>query len=80
MKKLLVLSKEDCSACGYVKGMLDNLKVAYESTNVQKNIDVAIQYGVMSVPVTILLDDNGEEVKRSIGYKPDELEALITQL
>lgn len=80
MKKLLVLSKNDCSACGLVKGFLDGEGVSYDSINVQENIDVAIQYGVMSVPVTLLLDDEGNEIERVNGYKPPVIESFIEQL
>lgn len=34
----------------------------------------------MGVPVTILLDERGNEVKRSIGFKPDELDELIFKI
>ncbi len=34
----------------------------------------------MGVPVTILISDHGEEVKRSIGFKPDELDELLKEL
>ncbi|QBG56550.1 NrdH-redoxin [Bacillus amyloliquefaciens] len=41
---------------------------------------MAAQFEVMGVPVTILLNEQEEEVNRSIGFKPDELDALINDL
>ncbi|TWK39152.1 hypothetical protein CHCC20368_2699 [Bacillus licheniformis] len=34
----------------------------------------------MGVPVTILLDGEGKEVKRSSGFKPNELDELIFKI
>jgi len=78
--KLLVLSKHNCSGCGFVKGLLDGQEIQYDSVNIQENVDVAIQYEIMSVPVTILLDENEKEVSRVAGFNPPELEKLIAQL
>jgi thioredoxin 1 len=40
----------------------------------------AAKFSISSVPVTILLDDKGNEIQRSIGYKPDELNEMISKL
>jgi thioredoxin 1 len=42
--------------------------------------NLAAQFGIASVPVTILLDDEGNEIQRSTGYKPDELNEMISKL
>lgn len=78
--KLLKLYQDDCPSCVRVDNLLNNLDVEYESVNVQENLDAAVKYGIMSTPVTILLDNEGNEVQRSAGFNPAELEELISKL
>lgn len=80
MTKLIKIYKQNCDPCAKVDGFLKDLEVEYESFDIMENTTLAAQYGIMSVPVTILVDDNGNEISRSIGYKPNELENLISQL
>lgn len=63
-----------------VSGYLDSKEVAYEEYDIMKNTDLAVKYGIMSVPVVILLDDEDKEIGRSNGFNPPELEQLIAQL
>ncbi|HEY8445220.1 MAG TPA: thioredoxin family protein [Bacilli bacterium] len=42
--------------------------------------NLAAQFGIASVPVTILLDDEGNEIQRVIGFKLDELQEMISKL
>lgn len=42
--------------------------------------NLAAQFGISSVPVTILLDNEGNEIQRSIGFKPNELQEIISKL
>ncbi|MEH7116075.1 thioredoxin [Neobacillus vireti] len=41
---------------------------------------IAAKFMISSVPVTILVDDEGNEIQRSRGFNPAELEQLISQL
>lgn len=77
---LLKFYRNNCSPCSMVDNYLKEKGVSYKSVNVEEDPELATQYGLTSVPVTILLDDKGNEVKRSIGFKPNELEELISQL
>jgi thioredoxin 1 len=64
-----------------VSNYLNDKDVSYENIDVEKNPDLAVKFDIgMSVPVTILLDDNGEEVMRSRGFKANELEDIINSL
>ena len=47
--------------------MSDKLKVG--KCNVDENQDIAMKYGVMSIPTLVLLK-NGEEVARTVGAMP----------
>lgn len=78
--KLLKLYQPKCTPCQFVENFLQDQGVEYESIDVSKQPEVAGKYGVMSTPVTILLDDNGEEVDRSAGFNPPKLESLIAKL
>lgn len=80
MAKLIKIYKQNCNPCTMVSGFLDSKEVPYEEFDVMENTDLAVKYGIMTVPVTILLDDEGNEVSRSTGFKPPELEGLISQL
>jgi thioredoxin 1 len=42
--------------------------------------NLAAQFGISSVPVIILLDNEGNEIQRSIGFKPNELQEIISKL
>lgn len=77
---LLKFYRNNCSPCSMVDNYLKEKGVSYKSVNVEEDPELATQYGLTSVPVTILLDDKGNEVKRSIGFKPNELQELISQL
>lgn len=78
--KLIKLHQPKCTPCQFVENFLQDQGVEYESIDVSEHPEVAGQYGVMSTPVTILLDDNGEELERSAGFNPPQLENLINKL
>ncbi|MNF97604.1 Thioredoxin [compost metagenome] len=78
--KLLKFEKDNCPACTMVENFLNDNEITAEKVNPFNNPELAAQYDIGSVPVTILLNNSGEEVDRSIGFKPDELEELISKL
>ena len=78
--KLIKLYQPNCRPCVFVENFLQDQNVDYESVNVQENPDVAAKFGIMATPVTILLDESENEVQRTSGFNPVELEELIKQL
>ncbi|MCY8063948.1 thioredoxin family protein [Bacillus spizizenii] len=78
--RLIKLEQPNCNPCKMVSNYLEQADIQFETVDVTQEPEVASRFGVMGVPVTILLSDQGEEVKRSIGFKPDELDALINDL
>ncbi len=78
--RLIKLEKYNCPSCEMVSNFLNNVNVEYTAINVEDNPEVAGEYGVMGVPVTILLDNEGNEVQRVIGFKPRELAELISKM
>ncbi len=77
--KIMKFEKEDCSPCAMVSELLDKNGVEYEKINPFNNPELAVKFKVRSVPTTILID-NDLEVKRIIGFKPDELNDLIEMI
>lgn len=77
--KIIKFEKEDCNPCAMVSELLDKKGVEYEKINPFNNPELAVKFKVRSVPTTILID-NDLEVKRIIGFKPDELNDLIEMI
>ncbi|WP_404482582.1 thioredoxin domain-containing protein [Bacillus velezensis] len=78
--RLIKLEQPNCNPCKMVSNYLNEAGAEYETVDVTQKPEVAAQYEAMGVPVTILLNEQGEEVKRSIGFKPDELDELLKGL
>lgn len=80
--KLLKLGKPGCLPCVQLSGFLDELGVNYEDINMLNEPDYAVKYNVMSNPVLILLDDEGKEVERVLGFNlenTDKFGSLLTK-
>lgn len=75
--RLLKLEKHNCTGCQLVENFLVNEDVTYDKINVEEFPEVAAEYEVMSVPVLILFDEDGNEVQRSVGFKPDEINDML---
>jgi thioredoxin 1 len=80
MSKLLKFEKENCPACTMVENFLTDKNVEVEKVNPFENPKLAAKFMISSVPVTILLDEEGNEIQRSRGFNPDELESIVEQL
>ncbi|MGG3397575.1 thioredoxin domain-containing protein [Bacillus velezensis] len=78
--RLIKLEQPNCNPCKMVSNYLNEAGVEYETVDVTQKPEVAAHFEVMCVPVTILLNEQGEEVKRSIGFKPNELDELLKEL
>lgn len=77
--RLIKLEQPNCNPCKMVSNYLNDAGVEYETVDVTQKPEVAAQFEVMGVPVTILLNEQ-EEVKRSVGFKPEELDELLNGL
>lgn len=78
--RILKLEKQGCNPCTMVQNFLDDKGIKVEKVDVFENPEIAGKYDIGTVPVTILLDSEGNEIARSNGYNPPELEVLISQL
>ena len=79
MRKLIKFEKDDCNPCMMVSDLLDKSGVEYEKVNPFNNPELAMKYKVRTVPTTILVDQD-EEIKRTIGFNPEELKEIITMI
>ena len=61
-----------CGPCKMLGPVLEKVsdEVKVLKVNVDKNPDLAREYGVMSIPCIILFD-KGTEVRRSVGFVPE---------
>ena len=78
--KLVKFQRKDCTPCLMVDMFLEDKGIKPEVIDVEEQPDNAVEYGIMSVPVCVLVDDDGNEVARSTGFNPAQLESLIAQL
>ena len=64
-----------CGPCRMLAPMVDDLAVQYEGkavvgkVNVDEEQELAIRYGVMSIPTVIFFKD-GKEIDRKVGVMP----------
>ena len=76
MRKILKFEKNDCNPCAMVSDILDKSGVQYEKVNPFNSPELAMKYKVRSVPTVILVDQE-QEIKRTVGFKPEELQEIM---
>lgn len=78
MTRIIKFEKNDCAPCDQVSNFLDSRGITYEKVNPFDKPELAIRYKVRTVPTVIVLN-NEEEQGRVIGFKPEELQAIVSQ-
>ena len=74
--KLLKFEKDNCPGCTMSAQFMSSISFDETKIDVKRPYDkaedaeLAGKYGVMSLPTFLVLDDNGEVVKRMDGYNP----------
>ena len=71
MKQLLYFSAPWCGPCKQLAPVLEEVAQQYpvKKINVDEESELAAQYGIRSIPTTILVE-NGQEIERKIGVQP----------
>ncbi len=78
--QIIKFEKHNCMPCNQVNEFFKILGVEPdEIVNVEELPKVAQHYRITSVPVVLLLDDMGKEVKRVVGFRPQEIEVLFNE-
>lgn len=78
--KVIKFYKNGCAPCKSVEQYLDSNGIQYEDVNIYDDPDTAFDHGIMSVPVVILLNDDGTEANRAIGFNIDKLKEIVAAL
>lgn len=68
---LIKRSTPPCPACQIMHAQLDGEGIPHEVIDITEQPDAVEQYGLTSVPVLIIEDDNGEHI-RLTGIQPIE--------
>lgn len=74
--QVIKFEKENCAPCVQVSEHLNRIGVEYETINPYDTPEEAAKYKVRSVPTVLVIDNSGQEVFRSVGYKPEQLDSL----
>lgn len=83
--KLLKVEKDFCPACNVVAEILDDAGVAYDKLNIQgadeekaeQARDILGKLELFTVPVTVVMNEDGEIVDFARGADRGKLEQLI---
>lgn len=75
--RLLKFETATCPKCPVVSNFLMQQGVPFETVDAKKDSATAQSFQIMSVPTTILLDDENKEIARSTGVNPKELMQII---
>lgn len=66
-----------CGPCRMLAPILEELDKTVYKVNVDDELDLAREYGIMSIPCVIAFKD-GKEIKRSVGLvEKEKLEELL---
>lgn len=81
---MLELGSVGCRPCEQMKPVMEKLRNNYRRklevlfTDVRKDRDAAIKFGVYAIPTQVFLDKNGKEFHRHIGfYEYEEIEPVL---
>ncbi|AVP37447.1 glutaredoxin family protein [Staphylococcus felis] len=82
--KLVALKKPNCMPCGmvtrYLSGKLDGVDYEEYDVTTDSGMVVAGHYGIMSVPVLMLLDEHGAIAGRVDGYKEKQIDDILAEV
>jgi glutaredoxin len=81
--RLLKFEKKNCPKCDMVQNYFDNEGIHIDEkydVETSSDLDFIAQYVSMSLPVVVLIHDNGEVVRKSEGFNRGQLEEIVELL
>ena len=78
MKRLIKFEKPGCVPCATMQNYLEELNAEVEKVNPFEKPELAIKYNIASVPTLVLVNEEGNMVASSSGFKPDEIAWLVS--
>jgi thioredoxin 1 len=75
MKKVIRFTASWCQPCKAMASILEeiNTNIPIEVVDIDKQQDVAIEYGIRGVPTLVKIDNNGNVTDRMVGIKAKNL-------
>ena len=65
--RILKFYAQWCAPCKKLAKDFENENLRVESIDIEQEADMVDEYGIRSVPTTIILDENDKEIKRWVG-------------
>lgn len=78
--KIVKVEKDNCPACDNVGVFLDNQGISYDKVDVYKDPSIAMELGLMTVPIVVLKDKDGKIVDHAIGFNEEALSKIVEQV
>lgn len=74
MKRIIRFTASWCAPCKMLAQQLEEIETALpiEVVDIEEKQDLAMEYGIRSVPTLVILDEN-VEVKRHVGLTTKEI-------
>lgn len=73
MKKLLYFGADWCASCKALWPVVEKeapekgYELKFMDMDTEEGVDMAEKFGVMSLPTLVVVDENGNEVKKAVG-------------
>lgn len=76
--RIIKFEKDNCAPCKMIEQFLKENNIEHEVVNVFNEPEKAQEHKVtFSVPVLLVLDDAGNQIFRTVGFKPLELDKFL---
>ena len=74
MKKLLYFSAAWCGPCKQLGPIMSEISstIPVKKIDVDQNPEMAQKYGIRNIPTVILVDEQGQELAKKIGFNPKQ--------
>lgn len=60
-----------CQPCKVLSKIIedasDKIAIPIENVDIEQNTELAVKYGIRGVPALVIVDEDGNEIKRQVG-------------